>query len=235
MTVPQAAIGSGSFFANYAMAAVAHLDTPSLSMDRAKVVAYRTIDDLIHFSAFGIGPPISMCAITASSSEMVSDPVGELSDAVDIWKTGEREALGRLGGAPGASDVDRPEDPGLCPYRSDAAQVARRGVSYAIRGSPTIGPMSHGASTMNIRAGSCPAVQPQVRIGPLQRPLLERRHSLVELAADPRDGALDSESTPNCSTRRSTLRVDTPFTYASATTLSNACSDRFRGSRKLGK
>src|SRR5205823_1884946 len=42
-------------------------------------------------------------------------------------------------------------------------------------------------------------------------------------------------SIPSCSTRRSTLRVETPFTYASSTTAMIACSERRRGSRKLGK
>src|SRR3954451_21569482 len=41
--------------------------------------------------------------------------------------------------------------------------------------------------------------------------------------------------TPSCSTTRSTLRVETPLTYASWTTATSACSARRRGSRKLGK
>ena len=47
--------------------------------------------------------------------------------------------------------------------------------------------------------------------------------------------SLDTPASPKASTNRSTLRVDTPFTYASCTTATSACSLRRRGSRKLGK
>ena len=40
---------------------------------------------------------------------------------------------------------------------------------------------------------------------------------------------------PNAWTSASTLRVLTPCTYASATTATNACSARRRGSSQLGK
>jgi len=40
---------------------------------------------------------------------------------------------------------------------------------------------------------------------------------------------------PSCSTSRSTFRVETPFTYASSTTATIACSERRLGSRKEGK
>jgi hypothetical protein len=78
-------------------------------------------------------------------------------------------------------------------------------------------------------------VQPQLRVGILQGPLTERRHLLIQATAQPRDGVLGHPARPSASTSRSTLRVDTPLTYASWTTATSACSLRRRGSRKPGK
>ena len=50
-----------------------------------------------------------------------------------------------------------------------------------------------------------------------------------------RDTSLLEILSPSDSTTWSTLRVETPATYASCTTLTRACSERLRGSRKLGK
>jgi hypothetical protein len=50
-----------------------------------------------------------------------------------------------------------------------------------------------------------------------------------------RETSLFEIRSPSDSTTWSTLRVETPATYASWTTETSACSERLRGSRKLGK
>jgi hypothetical protein len=50
-----------------------------------------------------------------------------------------------------------------------------------------------------------------------------------------RETSLFETRSPSDSTTWSTLRVETPATYASCTTETSACSERRRGSRKLGK
>ena len=46
---------------------------------------------------------------------------------------------------------------------------------------------------------------------------------------------LEIHDPPSATTRSSTLRVETPWTYASITTAYSAWSTRLRGSRMLGK
>ena len=77
-------------------------------------------------------------------------------------------------------------------------------------------------------------VEPQVRIRAFERPVAKGVDLLVETGAGPRRLALEIRS-PSDSTTWSTLRVETPATYASCTTETSACSLRRRGSKKLGK
>jgi hypothetical protein len=56
------------------------------------------------------------------------------------------------------------------------------------------------------------AVQPQVRLGPLERPLAESLHLHIERATERRDALVRRPCRPSCSTRRSTLRVETALT-----------------------
>ena len=78
-------------------------------------------------------------------------------------------------------------------------------------------------------------VEPQVRVGALKRPLAERSTCSSSARHIALTRSLVIPSIPSCSTSRSTLRVDTPLTYASSTTATIACSERRRGSRNDGK
>jgi hypothetical protein len=77
-------------------------------------------------------------------------------------------------------------------------------------------------------------VQPQIRVAALERPVTERVHLLVQ-PWQIRDTSDFEIRNPSDSTTWSTLRVETPATYASCTTDTSACSERRRASRKLGK
>jgi hypothetical protein len=77
-------------------------------------------------------------------------------------------------------------------------------------------------------------VQPQIRVDTLQG----RSRNAVTCSSSPRHSrervSLEIPASPRASTSRSTLRVETPSTWASWTTATRACSLRRRGSRKLG-
>jgi proteasome beta subunit len=92
------AIGSGEIFAKFAMVSIAHLDTPELSLEQGKVVAYKAIADAIAVAAVFLGPPIQMYVVTAAGAERVpaDELAGGISDSVDTWKARQREALGPL-------------------------------------------------------------------------------------------------------------------------------------------
>jgi proteasome beta subunit len=99
------AVGTGDIFAQFAMASIAHLGTPELSLEQAKMVAYKAIADAIEVAAVFLGPPIQMSVVTAAGAREVSrlELEGALSDSVDAWKARQRETLGPLappGGAP---------------------------------------------------------------------------------------------------------------------------------------
>lgn len=97
------AVGTGDIFAEYAMASVAHLGTDGLSLEQAKMVAYKAISDAISVAAVYLGPPIQMAVVTpdAGAQEVSRDDLdGGLSDSVDAWKVRQRESLGALGPPP---------------------------------------------------------------------------------------------------------------------------------------
>ncbi len=113
-SLTHAAIGSGHFYATYAMVTLGAIDAPSLTMEQAKVVAYRTIDDLIQYAAFGIGPPIIIGEVTPTSAALLDDPQGQLETAVELWRAAEIEALGKLAGGT-TPPAKPPHDPGIKP------------------------------------------------------------------------------------------------------------------------
>lgn len=98
------AVGTGDIFAQFAMASVAHLGTPDLSLEQAKMVAYKAIADAIDVAAVFLGPPIQMYVVTAAGAREVSrlELEGGLSDSVDAWKARQRETLGPLAPPAGA-------------------------------------------------------------------------------------------------------------------------------------
>ena len=102
-----AAVGTGDIFADFAMFSVAHLGTPDLSLEQAKMVALKAIADAIDVAAVYLGPPIQMAVVTAAGvSEVPKAEIrGGLSDSVDAWKARQRETLGPL--APPAPMVRR--------------------------------------------------------------------------------------------------------------------------------
>jgi proteasome beta subunit len=93
-----AAVGTGDIFADFAMASVAHLGTPELSVEQAKMVALKTLADAIDVAAVYLGPPIQMAVVTAAGARAVParEIEGGLADSVDAWKARQRESLGPL-------------------------------------------------------------------------------------------------------------------------------------------
>jgi 20S proteasome alpha/beta subunit len=102
-----AAIGTGDIFADFAMVSIAHLGTPDLTLEQAKMVALKAIRDAIDVAAVYLGPPIQMTVVTAVGVREVprGEIEGGLNDSVDAWKVRQRETLGPL--APPAPVVRR--------------------------------------------------------------------------------------------------------------------------------
>lgn len=97
------AVGTGDIFAEFAMASVAHLGTAELSLEQAKMVAYKAVSDAISVAAVYLGPPIQMSVVTPGDGAVEvsrADLDGGLSDSVDAWKARQRESLGALGPPP---------------------------------------------------------------------------------------------------------------------------------------
>jgi hypothetical protein len=111
------AVGSGGTFAKQAMSSVAHHDLPNRNLAEAEVIVYRAIAGCIEVSAFGIGLPISICAVTHAGVQVRSEEeLRGIADTVDLWKEAEKEGLIGLGlGEPAAAPEPIPEDPGLEP------------------------------------------------------------------------------------------------------------------------
>ncbi len=98
-----AALGTGEIFAAFAMTSLGHLGTARLSLEQAKMVAYKAVSDAISVAAAFLGPPIQMAVVTPGdgATEVARDDLdGGLSDSVDAWKERQRESLGPLGPAP---------------------------------------------------------------------------------------------------------------------------------------
>ena len=93
-----AAIGSGDIFAELTVRSIAHLGSSELSVDQAKMVAYRTVADAIDVAAVFLGPPIQMYVVTRDGTQHVPQEEidGGLADAVEVWRVRQREALGPL-------------------------------------------------------------------------------------------------------------------------------------------
>lgn len=95
------AIGSGDIFARFAMASVAHLDTRELTLEQAKMVAFKAIADAIEVAAFFLGPPIQLYVVGQDGTRLVptEEVANGLADSVEAWKERQREALGPLAAA----------------------------------------------------------------------------------------------------------------------------------------
>jgi len=95
------AVGTGDIFADFAMTSVAHLGTVGLSLEQAKMVAYKAVADAIDVAAIYLGPPIQMYVVTPERAHEVpaAELDGGLADSVDVWKARQRETLGPLAAA----------------------------------------------------------------------------------------------------------------------------------------
>ena len=95
------AVGTGDIFADFAMTSVAHLGTLRLSLEQAKMVAYKAVADAIDVAAVYLGPPIQMYVVTPDGAREVprAELEGGLADSVDAWKARQRETLGPLAAA----------------------------------------------------------------------------------------------------------------------------------------
>lgn len=93
-----AAVGTGDIFADFAMVSVAHLGTPDLSLEQAKMVALKAINDAIDVAAVYLDRPVQMAVVTPAGVRTVprAEIEGGLSDSVDAWKVRQRETLGPL-------------------------------------------------------------------------------------------------------------------------------------------
>ena len=121
-----AAIGSGDIFAALTVRSVAHRGTSDLTIEQAKMVAYRAVAEAIDVAAVYLGPPIQMYVVTESGAQRIpSEEIDEaLADAVDLWRARQHEALDPLARA----DPDRPSrvlDPGLGTGEPGTAELLR--------------------------------------------------------------------------------------------------------------
>jgi 20S proteasome alpha/beta subunit len=93
-----AAIGSGDIFAELAVRSILHVDAAELTVEQAKMVAYKAVSDAIEVAAVYLGPPIQMKVVTLDGIQEVplEEIEGGLADAVGLWKARQREVLGAL-------------------------------------------------------------------------------------------------------------------------------------------
>lgn len=121
------AIGSGDIFARLGMASVAHLNTSELSLEQAKMVAFKAISDAIEVAAVFLGPPIQLCVVTKRGTAAVA--ADEIARAVGEWEDGQRRQLRSV--AARSSDGDTPS----------ASAMRRMFVRLGLRSPRSIPPM----------------------------------------------------------------------------------------------
>jgi hypothetical protein len=80
------------------MASVAHLNTCDLTLEQAKMVAFKAIADAIEVAAVFLGPPIQLYVVSEGLTAPVpaEEVANGLADSVDAWKEHQRETLGGL-------------------------------------------------------------------------------------------------------------------------------------------
>ncbi len=98
------AIGSGDIFPYFAMASLAHFTVQTRTLDWAKIVAYRVIEDAMNVAAMGLGPPIQMIEVKKPGNRaglthlLTEDELLALKSSVLAWKEIETETLTQLFG-----------------------------------------------------------------------------------------------------------------------------------------
>lgn len=96
---PFAATGSGHPLAHTALISVAHFKVGQQSLEGAKAIAYRAIENTCSSAAYGVGMPVQMAIMTKDGIEEINHGDAkhtELSDLIDLWKAQEVETLGAL-------------------------------------------------------------------------------------------------------------------------------------------
>jgi 20S proteasome alpha/beta subunit len=129
------AVGTGDIFADFAMASIAPLDAGRLTLEQAKMVAFKAVSDAIDVAAIYLGPPIQMYVVTGEGARSipVSELDGGLADSVEAWKCRQRETLGPL--APGGADV-RLVSPSPSPRPERGAQTPALRARSRVGGAP---------------------------------------------------------------------------------------------------
>ncbi len=94
-----ASIGSGDIFAELALRQAALHGAGAMTIEQAKMLAFRAVADAIDVAAVYLGPPIQLTVVDARGAHAVgSDEIdGPLADAVELWRLRELELLGELG------------------------------------------------------------------------------------------------------------------------------------------
>lgn len=88
------ATGSGGPFATVARALMAHYLTARVSIDQAKMIAYRAVQTTCEVSQSGVGPPVQIAVVDADGARTLSeDEVEAVGAQVERWKTLEVETL----------------------------------------------------------------------------------------------------------------------------------------------
>jgi proteasome beta subunit len=120
------AVGTGDIFADFAMTSIAPLDLGRLTLEQAKMVAFKAVSDAIDVAAIYLGPPIQMYVVTEDGARALpaTELDGGLADSVEAWKSRQRETLGPL--APGGADVRRVGPPQPPPRVVGSVEALRR-------------------------------------------------------------------------------------------------------------
>ena len=128
---PYATTGSGFAVSRAALVSVEHFRFEEQSVDQAKVVAYRAVENTCNSSAFGVGMPVQMAVVIESGVELLNDGDEiheEFKVSVDLWRAQEAEIFGKLAPTPPSAETPAaetaPEPPSIDeseiePYRAD--------------------------------------------------------------------------------------------------------------------
>ena len=104
VNIGYAATGSGDIFPYIALAGLKHFNVRERTLEEAKLITYRIVQDAINVAAYGIGPPIQMIEIPLGADgpgdarKLDGDELRILDEKVLEWKEAESEVLTRFVG-----------------------------------------------------------------------------------------------------------------------------------------
>lgn len=88
------AIGSGHTFAAVTRALMHHYIAGGLTLEKAKVIAYRVIETVCDVSAYGVSIPVQMAIVDSAGASVVDrDEIEAVEMSVERWKELERDTL----------------------------------------------------------------------------------------------------------------------------------------------